>query len=269
MSSKTAQQLRILLVEDDPLIRWTGRKCLEKVGHLVHDVETCAEALESWPTRSWDLAIVDYRLPDGSGTDLISRVRNLGSTDPIICLTGESESIPEQTRIELSIQKVLDKPVDLHALRNAVMESVRPERDLTGYTSTAAPRTSGRTPSLKTGTFAGRFEVLECGEYVNESVADSISDVAKADSWLALDMTGTNDVCSKAVRTLTAVARRTESGGGRFCMIAPSPSLRARLTELTAHDPVDIASDTNGLVAMGRRITTRCERNALLGAAAE
>ncbi len=64
----------VLIVDDEPLIRWSLRQRLEQVGYRVLEASTGAEALAKLP-EGVDLVLLDYRLPDSDGVSLIPRIK--------------------------------------------------------------------------------------------------------------------------------------------------------------------------------------------------
>ncbi len=116
----------VLLLEDDPLAAWTGRRILEQMGCRVMDADCCQAAEEAWLANPFDLVIADHRLPDGFGVELIGRMRAAGRTTPVICLTAEAEVISETQRQELQIGAVVGKPINLETLRTAVNHCAAP-----------------------------------------------------------------------------------------------------------------------------------------------
>lgn len=112
--------LRILYLEDEPLARWTGRKILEPFAAHVMAAESCAEAAALWRGQALDLIVCDYRLEDGVSTDLIARMRAEGRAEPVVCLSGESETIGPDEQARLGLVAVLKKPLESDALRDAL-----------------------------------------------------------------------------------------------------------------------------------------------------
>lgn len=86
--------MRILLVDDD----WQGtevrKQLLETCGHQVRTALTGTEALALCTECEFDLAIVDYKLPDVDGLELIRIMRNKCGTLPVILLSGQI-SLPD------------------------------------------------------------------------------------------------------------------------------------------------------------------------------
>lgn len=75
---------RILIVEDENIIRRAIRRLLERDGHTVTTAASVAEALEAAPADTQDLVIADLRLPDGEGTSLIAHAGSV----PVIIMTS-------------------------------------------------------------------------------------------------------------------------------------------------------------------------------------
>ena len=91
-ASSTADRLiRLLLVDDDDVDREKFRRLLRRSG-LVTEVEEVAsgrEAIARLKERKFDCVVVDYRLGDTTGTDLVRSVKEACSTPvPVIMVTG-------------------------------------------------------------------------------------------------------------------------------------------------------------------------------------
>src|SRR5262245_3125738 len=63
--------MRVLIVDDEPNIRRTLRVALETAGHSVAEAPAGARALETAARSAWDVALVDLKLGDESGLDLL------------------------------------------------------------------------------------------------------------------------------------------------------------------------------------------------------
>jgi len=80
--------MRILLLEDEPEMASALKAALERRQVIVDHVSTMADAeavAELWP---YDVVVLDRRLPDGEGLNLIPKLRNLGVAAPILMLTA-------------------------------------------------------------------------------------------------------------------------------------------------------------------------------------
>jgi CheY-like chemotaxis protein len=81
---------RILLVDDEPLLRRAFRTLLETAGHEVSEAGTAAEALEAARTGKPELVFLDLGLPDGSGLD-VARTLTAESQARVVALTGRND----------------------------------------------------------------------------------------------------------------------------------------------------------------------------------
>jgi DNA-binding response OmpR family regulator len=82
----------VLLVEDDEQLRDGIRRVFERKGHRCDGVATGGEALTAITSRTYDLVVLDWGLPDIEGPELVERVRAARRTVPILMLTGRSEN---------------------------------------------------------------------------------------------------------------------------------------------------------------------------------
>jgi DNA-binding response OmpR family regulator len=78
----------ILVVDDDKSILRTFSRILQKSGYEIETAETGKEAIEKADKRQYDLALVDIRLPDMDGTDLLAKVKNQLQNTVKIMITG-------------------------------------------------------------------------------------------------------------------------------------------------------------------------------------
>lgn len=103
---------RVLLVEDDPTTRSYLLALLESLRAGVTAVDSMGAALRSASAGSFDLLLVDARLPDGSGAELLATLRERGVATPALAHTaarGAAELEPLRTA---GFADVLSKPVD-------------------------------------------------------------------------------------------------------------------------------------------------------------
>ena len=87
--SEQAAALRILLVDDHPVVRrGVAGVIVESYPHaVIKEVDTGAEALASIRTGRWDLVILDLTLPDGSGLEVLKQIKKAQSNLPVLILS--------------------------------------------------------------------------------------------------------------------------------------------------------------------------------------
>lgn len=109
----------VLIVDDEPLIRWSLRTHLEKAGFEVVDAESGQQALDRFG-ETIGLALVDLRLPDTNGLQLLGEMKRRKPKCRIILMTAYGT--PEVTReaLDSGAYQVLDKPFNLESLTETI-----------------------------------------------------------------------------------------------------------------------------------------------------
>src|SRR5690349_21516999 len=106
----------VLVVEDEAPLRTALCEFLAGRGVKALGAGTCAEAEHMCRIQQPDAAILDYELPDGNALDLMSRLRALDPSLPIIFLTGYASIQLAVDAIKLGADQFLTKPAELPAL---------------------------------------------------------------------------------------------------------------------------------------------------------
>ncbi len=120
---------RLLLIEDDSIIRFAVRDFLEANGYVVTEAETLAAGERTFERERPTVVVTDYKLPDGTALELLPRLRGVSATTPIIVLTGHGS-------VELAVQAMregaddfLTKPVSLPTLQVVIERALERQRD--------------------------------------------------------------------------------------------------------------------------------------------
>lgn len=117
--------LRVLVVEDEPLIRWSIAETLVRMGHTVieaDDAESAVRVLGEMPEPA-DVVLLDYRLPDSNDLNLLATIRRLAPGSAVVMMTAYGT--PDVTRgaLELGAYGVVDKPFDMHDLEPILLDA--------------------------------------------------------------------------------------------------------------------------------------------------
>lgn len=108
---------RVLLVEDEAVFARAVEKRLAKAGLACQVAGTLADARRLLMGPEPDAILLDMRLPDGSGLDLLSEVRERrGSAVPVLVLTAYGEVEDAVLAMKLCASDYLKKPIDLEEL---------------------------------------------------------------------------------------------------------------------------------------------------------
>ncbi|MFS8037163.1 response regulator [Xanthobacter sp. AM11] len=117
--------MRILLVEDDPVLADGVCAGLALAGLTVDAVTTCADAMAALGACRFDAVVLDLMLPDGSGLDLLAALRARQDATPILLLTALDET-PDRVRgLDGGADDYLGKPFDLDELAARLRALVR------------------------------------------------------------------------------------------------------------------------------------------------
>lgn len=115
--------LRILVVEDEMLIRWSIAETLVQQGHTVLEADTAAAAVVALEGAREPVHVVllDFRLPDSNDFTLLCNIRRLAPDAAVILMTAYGS--PEVTRgaLERGVCRVMNKPFDMQDIAAAVV----------------------------------------------------------------------------------------------------------------------------------------------------
>ena len=115
---------RVLIVEDDNDTRTLIRRELENAAYRVDEFATGA-AFQSRSDDPFDLLILDVGLPDVDGFELCRRLRNSGSTVPVIFVTSRAEEIDRVSGFALGADDYVTKPFSAKELTFRVKALLR------------------------------------------------------------------------------------------------------------------------------------------------
>ena len=108
--------MRILLVEDDAKQLEPLHAALSEAGHIVDGVGDSSIAQWILSQRDYDLLILDWLLPQGSGLKLCEQYRYLGKTAPVLMLTAKDAMSDKIRGLDAGADDYLVKPADVFEL---------------------------------------------------------------------------------------------------------------------------------------------------------
>jgi CheY-like chemotaxis protein len=118
------RSLRILIVDDQEIIRQLIAELLEAEGHLADTVADGAEALNRLSEGHWDLVISDQSMPAMTGSQLALELKRLGLGVPVVLLTGFGDEMRARGGKPEGVDVLLSKPVTASNLRRALEEAL-------------------------------------------------------------------------------------------------------------------------------------------------
>jgi two-component system response regulator QseB len=102
--------MRILVVEDDPVLSDGLRVGLSLFGATLDTVSSCADGRAAVALTDFDALVLDLMLPDGSGLDLLRELRASGDRTPILLLTALNEVADRIKGLDAGADDYLGKP---------------------------------------------------------------------------------------------------------------------------------------------------------------
>jgi two-component system OmpR family response regulator len=109
--------MRVLLVEDDEMLGDAVKTHVNRQGHAVDWTLSCDEAEASIAAATYDLILLDLRLPDGSGLDILKGLRARSDEVPVIIMTAHDQVSDRIAGLNAGADDYLVKPVDLGELQ--------------------------------------------------------------------------------------------------------------------------------------------------------
>ncbi len=115
---------RVLVVEDDIEVATSLRLLLEREGYEVEVAMSIAQA-RSLLSRKMDIMLLDWRLPDGEGIELLKELRKTSDL-PVLMVTARVEVIDRVLGLEIGADDYITKPVEPRELLARVKARLRP-----------------------------------------------------------------------------------------------------------------------------------------------
>jgi two-component system, response regulator RegA len=106
----------LLVVDDDEPFRTSLAKAIQRRGLAVRSAGSVAEAVAAANEEAPDYAVVDLRLGDGNGLDMVRILREIAPTTRIVLLTGYGNIAAAVSAIKAGAMDFLPKPVDVDKL---------------------------------------------------------------------------------------------------------------------------------------------------------
>jgi signal transduction histidine kinase/ActR/RegA family two-component response regulator len=123
------RRLRILLVDDDPLLIKSLQDTLQEDGHFITATHGGREGIEAFAAaaqrgEAFDIVVTDLGMPYVDGRKVATSVKGVSPTTPVILLTGWGQRLIATNDAPAHVDKVLAKPPRLHDLRAALVELI-------------------------------------------------------------------------------------------------------------------------------------------------
>lgn len=116
---------RILVIDDEPLARYTIREVLESAGHSVVEAENGREGVDLYQFENFDLTITDILMPEKDGVQTIRELKSRRADGKIIAIAGGTIMRREGRLVlasKMGADSILAKPFSDEELMSSVNE---------------------------------------------------------------------------------------------------------------------------------------------------
>jgi len=115
---------RILIIEDEKLIRWSLRQRFQEEGYVVDEAQNGSDGLAKLQRALFDLVMLDYRLPDMTGLDVLRRIREDDEDIVVLIMTAYSNIEDAVEAMRLGAYDYVSKPFKMDALMLTVAKAL-------------------------------------------------------------------------------------------------------------------------------------------------
>ncbi len=113
---------KIFIIDDERTIRLTFRLALETDGYDVQEAASADEAMMAFRSEQYDLVILDLRIGEDSGLDVLAAMRQAGVQTPTLMITAYGSIRNAVRAMQLGAIDFLEKPIEPVALRKLVAD---------------------------------------------------------------------------------------------------------------------------------------------------
>jgi CheY-like chemotaxis protein len=117
--------VKVLIADDDRLVRAMLADLLSELGHAVVAAENGADAVALATRERPDVVVVDFLMPRLSGLDAVRAMREAGVSAPAVLLSAISDRSVREVEGSDAVDVVLEKPVTRRALERALARAGR------------------------------------------------------------------------------------------------------------------------------------------------
>lgn len=120
-------RLRVLVVDDETLIRWALAEALTAAGHVVLEAPDAATArrLVAESPEPLDAVLLDLRLPDSSDLSLLEAIRRDSPSSAVVMMTAHGSADDAARARELGAFDIVEKPFDVQEIEQLVVAAWR------------------------------------------------------------------------------------------------------------------------------------------------
>lgn len=128
MSERSRPGPRILVIDDEAGIVEMLTILFEKEGYEVASARSAGDGMKRLEVFDPDLVLTDYRMPDGTGLDVLKRVRELAPDTPVVMITAYTSTKTAIEALKAGAYDYVSKPFDVDELKHTVERALERKR---------------------------------------------------------------------------------------------------------------------------------------------
>lgn len=117
-------EAKVLVIDDEKLLRWSLQQNLEKEGYVVITAEKGIEGLNSFKDETPDVTLLDIHLPDVSGVTILQNIKEINKDAIVIMITAYGDVQTAVQTIKLGAYDFLEKPFNIDKLKLLVSKAL-------------------------------------------------------------------------------------------------------------------------------------------------
>jgi two-component system response regulator AtoC len=115
---------KVLIVDDERLVRWSLRQKCEEWGYAVVEAGAGETALRLAERECFDLVLLDVRLPDLTGIEVLDQLRKNGNPPSVIMITADPQLDDVKAALKLGAYDFVGKPIDFDELQLSIQDAL-------------------------------------------------------------------------------------------------------------------------------------------------
>lgn len=121
-------QPKVLIVDDEKLVRWSLRQKCEEWGYQALEAPDASTALSLVRDEQPEVVLLDVRLPDQSGLDVLEKLKQTGDARAVIMITADPQLDDVKAAIKMGAYDFIGKPLDFDELQVTLQNAIEATR---------------------------------------------------------------------------------------------------------------------------------------------
>jgi DNA-binding response OmpR family regulator len=119
---------KILIIDDERLVRWSLRQKCEEWGYHVDEAAAGEPGLRMAQQESPDLVLLDVRMPDLNGIQVLEQLKKAPDAPAVIMITADPQLDDVKTALKLGAYDFIGKPLDFEELHVTIQNALEASR---------------------------------------------------------------------------------------------------------------------------------------------